>query len=326
VLDCPQQSVESSRTKGALFLINPSIEFRPITESNYTRWAGRRNIAHTLADRNSFSEGARKVKMSNPAESYENYMVPALFGPWAARLVQFANPQPGERVLDLACGTGIVARRAAALLKGSGSVTGLDLNPNMLVVARAAAEREQVTINWREGRAEQLPFADNSFDGVLCQFGLMFFADRKAALAEVHRVLSKRGRLCASVWQSLDRHPFYETLHAVIKKRLGKSSLQDISSLGDEAKLRSELSDAGFGNVQIDPVSMTTQFPNPDGFLAREIDLDTAAIPSMQGLDDSARRALVAAIAEDMKAPLQEATQGDRVVLQFHAFLAGAEK
>ena len=253
-------------------------------------------------------------------------MVPTLFAPWASRLVRAADPQPEERVLDLACGTGIVARLVASLLGENGSVTGLDLNPNMLAVARAAAEREQRVINWHEGRAEQLPFPDNSFDLVLCQFGLMFFADGKAALAEIDRVLAKGGRLFLSVWQSLDRHPFYKTLHAVIHEQLGISAVQDISSLGDLAKLRTELSDAGFGNVVIDAVSMTAQFPNPDGFLAAEIDVDAAAIPAMQKLDDSARRALVAAITKDMKTPLHEATQDGRVVLQFHAFLVGAEK
>jgi hypothetical protein len=128
------------------------------------------------------------------------------------------------------------------------------------------------------------------------------------------------------VWQSLDRHPFYKTLHTVIEARVGMSAVQDISSIDDPAKLRAELSHAGFENIGIDPVSMTAQFPNPDGFLAAEIDVDAAAIPSMQKLDDSARRALVAAITEDMKTPLRAATHGDRVVLEFHAFLVGAQK
>ena len=184
--------------------------------------------------------------MSNPAESYENYMVPALFAPWASQLVQSANPQPGERVLDLACGTGIVARTVALCLGAKGSVTALDVNPDMLAVARAAALRERFTIEWREGRAEQLPFSDGTFDLVLCQFGLMFFSDRQAALAEVRRVLANRGRLLLNVWQGLDRHPFYERLHNVIQARIGVSALQDIFLLGDADKLRKELTNAGF--------------------------------------------------------------------------------
>ncbi len=88
--------------------------------------------------------------MSNPAESYESYMVPTLFAPWASHLVQSADPQHGERVLDLACGTDIVARHVAPRLGTKGAVTGLDLNPHMLTVARAAAERQGLAVEWRE--------------------------------------------------------------------------------------------------------------------------------------------------------------------------------
>lgn len=262
--------------------------------------------------------------MSNPAESYESYMVPTLFAPWASHLVQSANPQPGERVLDLACGTGIVARHVAPRLGAKGAVTGLDLNPHMLAVARAAAERQGRAVEWREGRAEQLPFPDGSFDLVLCQFALMFFADRPAALAESHRVLKNGGRLGLNVWQSLDRHPFYQILHNVIQQRLGMSALQDIFALGEADQLRTLLAGAGFQRVEIEPVSLTARFPNPAGFLAGEIDVDTAAIPSMQGLDDQARQAIIAAISEDMKTPLDEVTKGDHVVIQFHAYVAHA--
>ena len=251
-------------------------------------------------------------------------MVPALFAPWASQLVQRANPQPGERVLDLACGTGVVARLAAPLLGSKGAVTAIDLSPTMLSVGRAAAEGEGLDIEWRQGRAEQLPFADCSFDLVLCQFALMFFADRATALSEAYRILTDDGRLCLNVWQALDRHPFYETLHHVIQRRLGMSTIRDIFALGDEDELCGLLTNAGFRCVEIEAVSITARFPNPEGFLAGEIDLDTAAIPSMQALDVAARDAIVAAISEDMKQPLLEVTQAEHVVIPFHAFFARA--
>ncbi len=125
--------------------------------------------------------------MSNPAETYENYMVPAFFAPWASHLIESLKPQPGERVLDTGCGTAIVARRVAPLIEPGGKVTALDLNPNMLTVARAAAEQEGVAIEFHEGRVEQLPFSDNSFDLVLCQAALMFFEDRDAVAFEIWR-------------------------------------------------------------------------------------------------------------------------------------------
>ncbi len=263
--------------------------------------------------------------MSNPAETYERYMVPTLFAPWASRLVQSANPKPGERVLDLACGTGIVARRVAPRVGAEGAVTGLDLNAHMLAVARASAEREGLAVEWREGRAEQLSFPNGSFDLVLCQFALMFFADRSAALAEAHRVLTNGGRVVLNVWQSLDRHPFYyQTLHNAIEQRLGMSALQDIFGLGGADELRTLLTGAGFQRVEIEPVSITARFPNPQGFLAAEIDVDTAAIPSMQHLDAQARQAIVTAIAEDMRTPLNEVTEDNHVVIPFHAYVACA--
>ncbi len=264
--------------------------------------------------------------MGNPAEGYESYMVPTLFAPWAEHLVQAANPQPGNRVLDLACGTGIVARKVAGRLGTNGRVTGLDLNPHMLAVARAAAEREGRAIEWQEGKAEQLPFPDDEFDLVLCQFGLMFFTDRSAGLREVHRVLRDGGRLLLDVWQGLDRHPFYQTLHSVIEKRVGLSALKDIFALGNAEEVRALLAAAGFEEVEIESVSKTARFPNPAGFLAGEIDVDTAAIPSMQSLDAHAREKLIAAISQDMEAPLRAVTQDDHVVIEFHAHVAHARR
>ncbi len=264
--------------------------------------------------------------MSNPAETYESYMAPALFAPWASRLVQLAKPRPGERVLDVACGTGVVARQVAPRTGPNGRTVGLDLNPNMLAVARAAAGRDGLAIEWHEGRAEELPFPEGSFDVVLCQFALMFFADRRAAITEMHRVLVDGGRVALGVWQGLDRHPFYETLHEIIQRRLGMSGVQEIFKLGDVSELHTLLTDSGFRNVEIESVSMTAHFPNPGGFLAGEIDVDTAAIPAMQHLDAQQRQAITTAIQEEMESPLREVTEDDHVVLPFHAHIARAER
>ena len=127
---------------------------------------------------------------SSAPEVYEPELVPAVFGPWASRVVALANPQPGERVLDVACGTGIVARAAAERVGPSGQVVGLDLNPHMLAVAQSvASERPALPIEWREASVMAVPFSDAAFDIVYCQLGLQFFPDRLAALREMHRVL-----------------------------------------------------------------------------------------------------------------------------------------
>lgn len=122
-------------------------------------------------------------------------MVPTLFAPWALYLIRSANAQLGERVLDVACGTGIVARCIAPHVGSQGKVTGLDLNPNSLSVARVAAERERHAVEWCIGQAEKLPFPDGSFDLIVCQFGLMLFKDRHTALTEMYRVLRSGGRV-----------------------------------------------------------------------------------------------------------------------------------
>ncbi|HYI52284.1 MAG TPA: class I SAM-dependent methyltransferase [Microbacterium sp.] len=264
--------------------------------------------------------------MSYSAGLYEDLMVPGLFGPWASHVIESANPQPGERVLDVACGTGIVARSIAPRVGSQGSVIGLDLSQDMIDVARAAAETEGLAIEWHAGPAERLPFPDDSFDLVLCQFGLMFFADRLAALSEMHRVLKSDGRVVLSVWQSLDRHPFSQTLHDASSRRLGKSSVGAVFSLGDPDELRRLLTEAGFQDVEIEPLSITARSSNPPEFLAWEIDVDPAETPALQDLDGESRQAILATLHEEMQTALREVMQGGEVVMPSHALIARARR
>jgi ubiquinone/menaquinone biosynthesis C-methylase UbiE len=260
----------------------------------------------------------------NPAETYERYMVPVLFGPWARRLVELVDPQRGERVLDVACGTGIVARVAARHAGRGAKVTGLDMSPGMLEVARSSFGLEGHEVEWVEAPAERMPFPGGSFDVALCQFALMFFEDRHAALSEMHRVLDDDGRIGIAVWQELERHPFYETLHDVIRWHLGTSGVGDIFTLGDAEALRAMVAEAGFHTISIRSLSMTARFPDPAGFLAGEIDVDTASVPAMQSLTPGARATLVEQIRDDMAAALAKVTEGDHVVLPFHAHIVSA--
>lgn len=264
--------------------------------------------------------------MSYLAESYEQFMVPSLFAPWATYLVQVANPQLGERVLDIACGTGIVARNIAPRVGLQGIVIGLDANPDMIDMARTAAEKEQITIEWYTSSAEQLPFRDEHFDLILCQFGLMFFTDRHAALKEIYRVLKKGGRVVLSVWQGLDRHPFYQTLHDVSQQHFGKSSVQTVFSLGNANELRTWLTASGFEHVEIEPMSITAHFPQPEEFLAWEIDINPAEAPALQNLAKEAQQEIMAVARQDMQSQLEEIMRENQVVLPFHAHIAQARK
>jgi ubiquinone/menaquinone biosynthesis C-methylase UbiE len=129
------------------------------------------------------------------AENYERFFVPAIGAPFAADLVTTAQLRPGERILDVACGTGVVTRLAAERVAPGGSVAGADITASMLSVARAVPSSAPIAIQWYETSAEAMPFPDCSFDVVLCQFGLQFMADRPAAVREMRRVLAPGGRL-----------------------------------------------------------------------------------------------------------------------------------
>src|SRR5262245_56824479 len=127
-------------------------------------------------------QGQWQVAGSAP-ETYERELVPAVFGPWAPILAELAHPKPGDRVIDMACGTGIVARLAAARVGTSGVVVGVDLNPGMLNVARSLRPMDNsAPVQWQDASADKLPFSDGSFDVAYCQLGLQFFADRPTAL------------------------------------------------------------------------------------------------------------------------------------------------
>jgi ubiquinone/menaquinone biosynthesis C-methylase UbiE len=136
----------------------------------------------------------------NPAETYEAYFVPNLFGPWTAVLLDAARPAPGARVLDVACGTGIAARTVAPRVGARGRVVGLDLSPAMLSVARRVGlPPGAAPVAWVRGSAQALPFPAPTFDLVLCQQGLQFFPNGAAAVREMRRVLRPGGRAVISV-------------------------------------------------------------------------------------------------------------------------------
>ena len=137
------------------------------------------------------------------ARKYEANLVPALMAPWAPQLLDAVDVGAGDRVLDIACGTGVVSRAAAERVGPDGSVWGLDLNPGMLAVATELAP----DITWVEGDALALPFGDVTFDRVVCQFGFMFFTDRSQALREMRRVLVDGGRAGVATWGAIEISP-----------------------------------------------------------------------------------------------------------------------
>lgn len=151
------------------------------------------------------------------AVAYEKDFVPAIFAQWPPVLAEVAAMKPGDRVLDVACGTGVLAREAADRVGPTGRVTGLDLNEAMLAVARRLRSR----IDWRQGDAGKLPFEDGTFDVVVSQFALMFFPDQAAALREMWRALAPRGRLAVAVCAPMARTKGYSLLASILRREAG---------------------------------------------------------------------------------------------------------
>ncbi len=194
------------------------------------------------------------------AAAYENLHVPALFRQWAQRVLDAAHFQPGCRVLDVACGTGILAREAKLRLGEGGFVAGLDASPGMLTVA----QQLDPSVEWREGVAESLSYEDSSFNRVVSQFGLMFFRDRHKALREMMRVLNPAGRMAIAVWDSLDNSEAYPIEVALLEGLAGQQAAEALRApfvLGDRAELAQLFQDAGVASVEIATHSGTARFP-----------------------------------------------------------------
>lgn len=248
----------------------------------------------------------------SPVETYEEYLVPGVHGRWAPLLLHYAQPKPGERVLDLACGTGIVARHFAPLLGAEGSVIGLDVSAEMLAVAARVPRPHGAPIEWRQGEASALP--DGPFDLVVSQQGLQFFADRLAALRETRRVLRPGGRLALNVFRPVDRQSLYLALFQAVAQQLG-ASVDEIAkpfSLGDADELRRLLGEAGFEHVEVHAECCMARFPSPDRFLALTITAAASVVPAF-GTSREARLALIETVKQQIDETLDRYVEDDVV-------------
>jgi len=257
---------------------------------------------------------------ANPAEVYEQFFIPAIFRHWTPMLLEFAQPKPGEHILDLACGTGIVSRFLSHIFDSNGGkpgrVVALDINPAMLEVARSKSNSQAPYIEWQEGNAESLLFPDGSFDLVLCQAGLMLFKDRAAAAREMHRVLKPGGRAVVLVWQSLKQNPFAKAFNEPLSRRLGVdiAVVSPSYSLGSPAELSVLLSAAGFRSVEVYPVQYHTFVDDPASYMELAFKGAAAAVPFYAGLDDKTRSELAKDVTRDVEPIMKQYIHNGRMI------------
>lgn len=235
-------------------------------------------------------------------ELYQRYLVPAMTALWAADLADRAALRPGERALDVACGTGVVARVAAERLGPGGRVAALDINAGMLAVARSLPPVSGAPIEWHEGTALALPFPEAAFDVVLCQLGLQFLPDRAAALAQMRGVLAPGGRLALSVFGPIEHNPATHALADALDRHLGpgaSAAKRTEHALADAGALRALVERAGFADVAIDTASRQVRFASGADYV--RIQLAATPLASViAGVETGRREDLVAALTQDV--------------------------
>lgn len=197
-------------------------------------------------------------------EHYDRYLGPLLFREYAEAMAARLQPVPGMRVLETACGTGIVTERLLVRLAGRGSLVASDLNAPMLAYVAAKLSGAE-GLAWKEADATHLPFEDRSFDSVVCQFGLMFFPDKLAGVREAFRVLKPGGRFFVSVWDRLDDNPVQRLTHETVATFFPTDPPQFYtipSSLHDVVVVSGLLERAGFESVEWERLEATGTSPS----------------------------------------------------------------
>ena len=243
------------------------------------------------------------------AELYESIVARHILGPWTPVLVEAARLAAGERVLDLACGTGLVARLAASRVGARGRVTGVDLNSGMISVAESLPVPDGARIEWIEGSALAIPLPEASVDVVLCQQGLQFFPDKALALREMGRVLDRGGRLAVSVWASAG--VYNSAVGEALARFIGEDSASRFCA-SRKVPAKDELErlaiGAGFSDVNVRTSRMDVRLPGLDRFV-----LDHLAGTPMAASVEAAGSESRASIAASVMRAMQRFNDGDGV-------------
>jgi SAM-dependent methyltransferase len=264
------------------------------------------------------AEPERWQVSTDAAEIYESCFVPAIFGAWAGPVADAAGIRTGDKVLDVACGTGVLAREALRRVGQEGQVVGLDLNEGMLAVAA----RTEPAIAWRPGDAASLPFEDASFDVVVSQFALMYFPDRVASLREMWRTLAPEGRLAVAAWAPIDHARGYQILVDIAAQQCGGAAADVLAApfvLGDPAELAKLFADSGISGAKVTLHEGSIRFPSVTEFIRIEV----KGSPLADMLSDDEMRTLAA---ESEDALAEFVVPSGEIIMPMDAHIVTASK
>lgn len=238
--------------------------------------------------------GQYRFEGTSVPAAYDSLLVPRLFAPWARVLLDTLLVAPGEHVLDVACGTGVVTRMAAERVGPTGRAVGLDLSAPMLDVARRKPAPNGAPIEYLEGPAAPLPVPDHSFDVITCQHGLQFFPDRAAAALEMRRALKPGGRLGVAVWGPIAECRHFMTMHGALRANVPQEVADMILapfSWPSPADLKQLLTEAGFHEVEVEEWELPVTFEEGAAQAAATVDALPLA-PALAELPEATREAL----------------------------------
>jgi ubiquinone/menaquinone biosynthesis C-methylase UbiE len=257
---------------------------------------------------------------SSLPELYERFLVAPLFRPFAQDLLDRAGLTENDWVLDVACGTGIVARLAQETVRDRGRVVGIDASRAMLAMARGVAP----AIDWREGDAARLPVGnEETFDLVACHQGLQFFGDKPAALREMRRVLAPRGRVALGVWRAVGEIPLIRDLQRAAEPHLHQV-VDQRHSLGDPEAIRHLLVEAGFDAVHVVTVTYTIRMSEGAVFSRLNAMALVGMSPAAKAMTDDQRAQMITAIANDSATAIQPYLDGTDLVFNLVSNVATA--
>ncbi len=255
--------------------------------------------------------------------AWERYLVPTAIAVWAEDLINRAGLRPGDRFLDVGCGSGYVARLAVPKVRWTGTVTGLDLNVGMLQVAKELSALIEPPIDWVKGDVQDLPFPDASFDAVTCQFGVQYLPDRRKALKEIHRVIAPGGRFLFNVFRSTQFNTGWLPLIESLDRHIGPHAgdiFRSIFALGSMDQIRSLMQQSGWRDYSIHIRVDEARYPSVEDFVRWELE----SMPTPQLKDDFERTAQ--AIADDCAEAMVNYRDDNGIVFPAQCYVVEARR